>query len=78
VSIQEEVVMQVKSTHFAFTIEFTKEELRIVGLALMGLLKVPDDIKLARELNQRMLEGRKRVLQEQVQVVDFAFDRATE
>jgi hypothetical protein len=67
--------MEVKGTHFVFNIAFTKEELRVVGLALAGLLKDPADIKTARELNQRMLEGRRRVLQEQMDVVDFAEKR---
>ena len=68
--------MQVKATHFEFTIAFTKEELRIVGLGLMGMLKDGDDVKLARDLNQRMLEGRRRVLEEQLDVVDGAALRA--
>jgi hypothetical protein len=68
--------MQVKSTHFSVTIEFTKEEIRVVGLALVSRLKADEDILLARELNQRILEGRKRILDEQVLVVANAMDRA--
>jgi hypothetical protein len=68
--------MQVKSTHFSFPIEFTKEEIRVVGLALVGRLKADEDILLARELNQRILEGRKRILDEQALVVANAMDRA--
>ncbi len=67
--------MEVKRTQVTFTVTFIHEELKVVGLALIGRLKADQDIQLAREINQRLLEGRKRVLEEQVVWVNNALER---
>lgn len=73
--------MEVKRTHVHFDINFTSEELKVVGKALNlasgtgGRLKDEREIRIARELNQRMLEGRKRILEEQTQLVTDVLER---
>lgn len=72
--------MEVKRTHVLFDINFTSEELKVVGKALNlattgGRLKDEKEIRIATELNLRILEGRKRVLEEQVQLVDGVLER---
>lgn len=73
--------MEVKRTQVTFTIGFTHEELRVVGRSLYmastsgGKLKDDKSIKLAREMNQLILEGQKRVLDEQVDLVSDVLDR---
>ena len=72
--------MEVKRTHVHFDINFTSEELKVVGKALNvattgGRLKEEKEIRIATELNLRILEGRKRVLEEQVQLIDGVLGR---
>ena len=76
--------MEVKRTQVSFTIGFTAEELKVVGKALHlassggGKLKDDRSIKLARDMNQLILEGQKRVLDEQVDLVNDVLDRLTQ
>jgi len=75
--------MEIKRTQVHFEINFTSDELKVVGKALAlatigGRLKEEREIHLANELNQRILEGRKRVLEEQVQLVNGVLDRIAE
>ena len=69
--------MEIRRSQVKIEVSFTQEELKVVGLALVGRLKDTRDIQLAQELNFKLLEGRKRILEEQVLYVDNALARAT-
>lgn len=57
-----------------YVLKLTRKEIRVVGLALAGKLKAQEDIKLAAELNVRILEARKRVAQEELTYLEGTTD----
>ncbi len=57
----------------SYRIDVTQEEFNLIGLALCGRLK-PDQVEAALDLNRRMLEGRKRVHLEHVQLAERALE----
>jgi hypothetical protein len=67
--------MEIRSTYIGVSVAFTREELRIIGLALVRGLKDKDDIKAALLLNERLLEGRRRIVQEELHLVEGALEK---
>lgn len=62
---------------FHVNVSFSRSELRIVGLALAGRLVEKADLAEAAELNLRLLEHRKRLLQEELVLVEGALGKLT-
>lgn len=60
---------------FEFTLTLTRAELRIVGLALAGRLKDGKDQEAARGLNESLLEHRRRLLLDELDVVEGAQEK---
>lgn len=55
-----------------FTVKLTRAEMRLVGLALAGRLKDAKDVAQAKELNKALLEHRKRLLLEELSLLEGA------
>jgi len=64
--------MQISSVS-TYRLDLTQEEFNLIGLALCGRLK-PEQVEAAKDLNKRMLEGRKRVHMDHVQLAERALD----
>jgi hypothetical protein len=66
--------MDVKSTNVTVTLTFTKEELRVIGLALAGRLK-ERDVAMARALNDKLLETRQKILRDELDALEGAIEQ---
>jgi hypothetical protein len=72
--------MSAIKTRVEYTLTLTHDEFRLVCLALGGLIKGPGsrDFLAAAELNIKLLEQKRRYLEELLEVNDGAIDRARE
>ncbi len=61
--------------YFEYSIKVSKEEFRLIGLALIDGLKSTDDKMAAADLNKKMLELKKRQIEDQLNLVDSAIAR---
>ena len=56
--------MEFNHPKIVYSISFTKEEIRLVGLGLIRKLEDPDDVAKAADINVKIMEGRLRVHQQ--------------
>lgn len=68
--------MDIKSTYIGVNVSLDRHELRLIGLGLCRLLKDKADIEAAKNLNQKLLEGRRRVVLEELDLVEGALEKA--
>lgn len=70
--------MSTVSTRVQFVVELSPEEFRLVGRALSGRLKSPQDIHMALQLNARLMEQRAKEAEEVLKQVGPSVERAQE
>lgn len=68
--------MDFNHTKIAYSISFSKEELRLVGLGLIRKLEDPEDIAKAAEINVKIIEGRMRIHQQGVEDAKYVLEQA--
>ena len=64
--------MDVKRSNVTLDVTLTRDDLRLIGLALSGKLSGGEDKKAAAELNERLLRARRRVVEEELTLIDGA------
>jgi len=68
--------MDYKRTDVSHLIAFTKEEVRLIGLALIRELTKPEDVAAAHALNLRLLELRRQEAVQALAHLDDTIERA--
>ncbi len=64
--------MDVKRSVVLLEVSLSRDDLRLVGLGLSGKLRDRADQEAARDLNERLLRARRRVVEEELTLVDGA------
>lgn len=69
---------QIRKDEGAYVLSLTKDELRLVGLGLAGLIDKDEDVAAARELNKLLWQERRRLAEAELRSVEQALKKAEE